>query len=182
MNQPLLPDSSFPPAIKAPCYCRSDLPFGECCGAPTDDRSPPMGIVTKENFLTPEQCAELVHLIEQKEVMPFRVRDRDNNIHPDPTRVCKWIKMEDSQHVLDDLVARALEEQVVPVTGVSVEFYEEPQLLKYTPGGFYKYHTDNGYLVPGQMGWRKAVDRDISLLIYLSDDFEGGELHFKRLN
>jgi len=32
------------------------------------------------------------------------------------------------------------------------------------------------------MGWRKAVDRDISLLIYLSDDFEGGELHFKRLN
>jgi len=143
-----------------------------------------MGIVTKENFLTPEQCAELVHLIEQKEVMPFRVRDRDrdNNIHPDPTRVCKWIKMEDSQHVLDDLVARALEEQVVPVTGVSVEFYEEPQLLKYTPGGFYKYHTDNGYLVPGQMGWRKAVDRDISLLIYLSDDFEGGELHFKRLN
>lgn len=29
--------------------------------------------------------------------------------------------------------------------------------------------------------WRKAVDRDISLLIYLNDEYEGGELDFKRL-
>lgn len=36
-----------------------------------------------------------------------------------------------------------------------------------------------GFLTP-----EKCSDlvRDISLLIYLRDDFEGGELHFKRLN
>jgi predicted 2-oxoglutarate/Fe(II)-dependent dioxygenase YbiX len=30
--------------------------------------------------------------------------------------------------------------------------------------------------------WSKVIDRDLSMLIYLNDDYEGGELSFYKLN
>ena len=98
----------------------------------------------------------------------------------DPTRACEWMKLGDSQQVLDNLVARAFEEQVLPRSGQQIDWFEEPQLLRYTAGGFYLYHVDAYYRVPEEQAWRKSVDRDISMLLYLNDDFEGGELEFKR--
>ncbi|MDG2174582.1 MAG: 2OG-Fe(II) oxygenase [Gammaproteobacteria bacterium] len=148
----------------------------------TDDRPPPLGIELVENFLSAEECKSLIELIDSKEAMPFRVRDEANEIQLDTTRVCEWAKVGEDQCILDAVVARAFSECIMPRTGIAIEWYEEPQLLKYYPGGFYQYHTDNGHLMPEQQAWRKAVDRDISMLIYLRDDFEGGELHFKRLN
>jgi len=78
------------------------------------------------------------------------------------------------------LVARAFAEQVIPRTGQNIEWYEEPQLLRYAHGGYYKHHSDAYYLLVEQKAWRKVVDRDISILLYLNNEFEGGELEFKR--
>lgn len=55
------------------------------------------------------------------------------------------------------------------VTGDHVRLKDEGfQLLKYTPGAFYKSHID---------GWT-ASHRQISAILYLNDDFEGGGLFF----
>lgn len=182
MSQVLVPDDSFPPGRNQPCYCGSGERFKHCCGANGDNRQPPHGIGIVDNFLSPEQCQDLLNLAASKENDPFKMRDQAGNVSLDPSRVCERVVMEDDQALLDDLVARAWSEQIIPATSTDIEFYEEPQLLKYNPGGFYYYHVDSSYLVPAEKAWRKAVDRDLSLLIYLTSDFEGGELHFNRLN
>jgi predicted 2-oxoglutarate/Fe(II)-dependent dioxygenase YbiX len=55
---------------------------------------------------------------------------------------------------------------------------EIPQLLYYGVDGHYLPHVD-GYAQwtnpDGTMVWRKSVDRDLSLVLYLNDDYEGGE-------
>lgn len=45
------------------------------------------------------------------------------------------------------------------------------QLLKYVPGGFYSRHID---------GWLGSEYRQISVILYLNDDFEDGEIEFPR--
>lgn len=50
--------------------------------------------------------------------------------------------------------------------------FEGTQLVKYSPGGFFKKHTDWG---------RSHPRRCVSVALYLNDNFSGGELHFPLL-
>lgn len=184
MAYSLIPDDSFPPGRNDPCFCGSGERFKHCCGGRTARRAPPNGVSIVDNFLSPAECQELLHLADTLEGERFKVRDRarDMAITLDPTRVCDWMKLGNFQKVLDDLVARAFELHVIPGTGQSIDWYEEPQLLRYTAGGFYAYHVDAYDPVPEDKAWRKVMDRDISILIYLTDKFEGGELEFRRFS
>jgi predicted 2-oxoglutarate/Fe(II)-dependent dioxygenase YbiX len=148
------------------------------------ERPPPHGIGVVESFLAPEECRKLVKLADSLRGERFMVLDRARNLVRtlDNTRVAERVSFGDSQHLLDDVVARAFEEQILPRTGQRIDWYEEPQLLRYTSGGFYLYHSDAYDYVVEHRAWRKAVDRDISLLLYLNDEYEGGELEFKRLS
>ena len=184
MSYPLIPDDFFPPGRNEPCFCGSGERFKNCCGVLSADRLPPHGLSIVEEFLSPRECRELLNLAESLEGERFKLRDLAWNLTNklDPTRVCDLMKLGDSQKVLDELVARAFAEQVLPRTGRRIDWYEEPQLLRYTSGGFYHYHVDAYDPVPGGKAWRKAIDRDISMLIYLNDNFNGGELEFKRFS
>jgi len=113
---------------------------------------------------------------------PFTSPDREGNRTLDEHRATEWIDFRDSeQQLLDDVVARAFEDHIIARTGQSIDWYEEPQLLRYPPGGYYLHHSDAYLFVTAQKAWRKAVDRDISVLIYLNDEYDGGKLEFKRL-
>ncbi len=61
---------------------------------------------------------------------------------------------------------------------------ECPQLLCYKKEGHYKPHYD-GVSVwkspTGELIWRKSTDRDLSSILFLNDDFEGGDLIFPDL-
>ena len=180
----LIPDKAFPPGRNEPCFCGNGKRFKHCCGMNSIDRSPPHGIGIKENFLSTTECAELVTNAGLLQGNRFTVRDSAYNLTttPDPHRVCEMVQLGETQQILDDIVARAFAEQVLPVTGMNIDWYEEPQLLRYTAGGFYQYHVDGYDLAPGVNAWRKSIDRDISILIYLNDDFTGGDLEFKRFS
>lgn len=184
MPLPLIPDDSFPPGRNEPCFCGSGERFKHCCGVRTPDRLPPHGLGIMDAFLSPEECQQLVSLANSIAGERFKLRDLDWNLtnELDPTRVCELMQLGDSQKLLDDLVARAFTEQVLPHTGQQIDWYEEPQLLRYQSGGFYQYHVDAYDPVPNGKAWRKAIDRDISILIYLNDNFTGGELEFKRFS
>lgn len=56
---------------------------------------------------------------------------------------------------------------------VSVNSDEGYTLLRYRQGDYYKYHTDNG-------GASTRTLRTMSALIYLNDNYEGGEIDFPR--
>ena len=184
MPHPLIPDGAFPPGRNEACFCGSGRRFKHCCGNRSSDRSPPHGLGIVEDFLSAEERAHLAGLAATLEGKPFMVLERANNLAPtlDDTRVCEWVVLGDSQRLIDDVVARAFAKEIIPRTGRSIDWYEQPQLLRYSSGGYYVYHSDAYDYEIEQGAWRKAADRDISLLLYLNDEYTGGELEFKRLS
>lgn len=183
MPYPLFPDDSFPPGRNEPCFCGSGQRFKRCCGSRSPDRAPPHGVGLVDGFLSPEECEDLVSLADSMTGYRFTAATRDGNRTLDPNRVTEWVDFRQGQQDrLDKLIRRALEQHIIPATGHQVEWFEQPEVLRYEPGGYYKHHADAYYFLPEQRAWTKSVDRDISMLVYLNDDYEGGELDFKRLS
>lgn len=79
---------------------------------------------------------------------------------------------------------RNVQRFVNPHFAVAIHDFEKPQLLVYGAGGHHKPHVDGEgrYLnAQGQEVWRKSLDRDLSVVYFLNDAFEGGELIFPAL-
>ena len=83
-----------------------------------------------------------------------------------------------------DLYQDILDNIINPFYGFKVKDSEIPQLLTYNPGGHYKPHYDAVSLWKNpddSIIWKKSVDRDLSTVLFLNDDFEGGEFVFPEL-
>ena len=84
--------------------------------------------------------------------------------------------------LLKDVLYRAFADYIEPFFGVEIDFWEPPHLLLYMQGGKYAVHADGerrGRQPDGSLGpWERHMDRDISLVMYLNDDFTGGMLNF----
>jgi predicted 2-oxoglutarate/Fe(II)-dependent dioxygenase YbiX len=83
---------------------------------------------------------------------------------------------------IDDECIRAF---INPFYGVAVADREPSQILHYGVGGHYIPHVDAETLYTDEDGielWEKTLDRDLSLVYFLNDDFEGGELFFPALD
>ena len=183
MPFPLFPNNAFPPSRNANCFCGSGKRFKHCCGSQAADRVPPHGVHIRDAFLAGDELSSLLALAEQTEGKRFTVPDGQGGRSYDPQRQTEWVNFrETGQRMLDQLVARAFSEVINPAEGRDIAWYEEPQLLRYRSGGHYLHHSDAWQLVPEQRAWRKVVDRDISMLLYLDDDYAGGELEFKRFS
>lgn len=67
--------------------------------------------------------------------------------------------------------------------GVKFSQVETCSILRYKPGQFYKRHIDN-LLLPTRLDEvaQGVPTRDVSIVGYLNDDFEGGETFFDRQN
>jgi prolyl 4-hydroxylase len=70
----------------------------------------------------------------------------------------------------EDLVINALNRRIAAASGTRLDQGEPLQLLRYRPGGEYKPHMDALPAEPNQ--------RILTMLVYLSDDYEGGETSF----
>ncbi|MCF6263996.1 MAG: 2OG-Fe(II) oxygenase [Xanthomonadales bacterium] len=64
----------------------------------------------------------------------------------------------------------------------TIAWYEQPTLLRYTPGGLYKGHADSDNYDEQLDCWHKTLDRSVSLLIYLNDEYTGGAIKFNKFN
>ena len=56
---------------------------------------------------------------------------------------------------------------------------EGPQFLEYLPGGKYEEHNDAEEYTNGEL--HRVCPRDLTVLIYVNDDYEGGELEFTKI-
>ena len=70
----------------------------------------------------------------------------------------------------EDLVVNALNRRMAAVSGTRLDQGEPLQLLRYRSGGEYKPHMD---ALPAE-----ANQRVLTVLVYLSDDYQGGETRF----
>lgn len=79
-----------------------------------------------------------------------------------------------------DLVIEALRSRISAATRIPVALLEPTQVLHYRVGQEFKRHCD--YLEPGNSHHRKQLQahgqRIATFLLYLNDDFEGGETEF----
>jgi predicted 2-oxoglutarate/Fe(II)-dependent dioxygenase YbiX len=99
----------------------------------------------------------------------------------DDKRVTQQVDMSKHQNFINEAFRRALVENVSRKFGAA-EWFETPYLLRYRIDGKYEKHSDSDQYDAENRRFYRAADRDISLLIYLNDDFNGGELTFNRLN
>ena len=85
---------------------------------------------------------------------------------------------------VEDLMKNIVFNVINPFYEFKIRDSEPPQLLCYSPGGHYKVHNDGYGLWTNPDGtkiWKKTIDRDISFVLFLNDDFEGGYFSFPDL-
>ncbi|HET6563936.1 MAG TPA: 2OG-Fe(II) oxygenase, partial [Xanthomonadales bacterium] len=138
-------------------------------------------------FLDRASCKTLVKRLEKQQ----RVRATTSDLQA--TREGRLTFAESSARVCDnvypgtmrarifDVIERGYQ-QAIAGSGATLAWFEFPNILRYGPGGFYRKHSDACVFEKADQTWYKIQDRDLSLLLYLNEDFEGGGLTFINFN
>jgi prolyl 4-hydroxylase len=126
-------------------------------------------VAASEKFMTAAECAWLREAGEPA-LRPSLVADpRTGRMVPHPVRSSDAAMF---GVFAEDLVVNALNRRIAALSGTRLDQGEPLQLLRYRPGGEYKPHMDALPAEPNQ--------RILTVLVYLSDDYEGGETSFPR--
>jgi hypothetical protein len=183
------PIESFRPDPDKPCLCGKKKNFSKCCGINKLDRSPPYGIILRKNFIPSKACDNLVLYAEDKIGVDLTVRNENaqkkDSFYKEVNqtqRVTTKVNLGEKQSIInkwtEDIYFKFLKNKIKH----SIRSFEEPQLMRYVPGGFYIPHSDSDIFDQKEKRWKKIEDRDYSMLLYLNDDFEGGSLRFEFFN
>ena len=150
-------------------------------------------VLIRPNVINSQGLQELVSHIKSSPAEDLSVFDPDKT---NATGKTSWIvdkQTRDTQIVpmgplfpkIEDLFRNAVREIINPFYQCEVDSSEIPQVLSYGIGGHYKPHIDGEsiWMTPrGEKIWKKSTDRDLSIVFYLNDDFEGGDFIFPELN
>jgi len=171
-----------------PCFCGSGQRFRSCCGSLTHPRKPPHGIHIVPGFLSPEICRQWVQYFESQTREALGVHELDSSSPAGLSnrrisgRITDKVSQGDFAPAVVATVADAFRRIAAPAMGRKIAWFEDPQVLRYEPGGLYGPHSDCDHFIAGENVWQKVIDRDVSLLLYLNQDFHGGELQFQQFN
>jgi Rps23 Pro-64 3,4-dihydroxylase Tpa1-like proline 4-hydroxylase len=95
-------------------------------------------------------------------------------------RKTKWLNLPPHIHQsLYDSIGIIHNLYLKPIYNTSIKTIEPPQFLRYDIHDHYDKHNDSESYVNNKL--KRVMERDISLLLYLNDDYEGGELEFTKL-
>jgi predicted 2-oxoglutarate/Fe(II)-dependent dioxygenase YbiX len=150
-------------------------------------------ILIKPNVITEDGIKVIENLIAKSKRTDLEVFDPEKTNQTGKTEWRLDKKVRDTQHVdldpimpqINMLLQNIVAKVINPYYNFEIRDAETPQLLCYGVGGHYHPHVDaEGIWVKedGSKEWRKNIDRDLSVLLYLNDDYEGGDLVFPDLN
>lgn len=144
-------------------------------------------ILLVENLLEPSLCAHIIQVADCCEFAPAQILVnvvdtdvRNGGIIPlggkdDP------LKESTNQILLQKI--KIVQDMLFKHYGIKFPHAEMCSLLRYLPGQNYKRHVDNLLLTDRFVEVANGIPtRDISIVGYLNDDFEGGETFFDRQN
>ena len=149
-------------------------------------------ILIRPNVINEYGLQEIVQHIKSSSVTDLGVFDPDgsNKTGGKEWRVDKTIRdtqhieMGSIQHKIIDLFKNTVKEIINPFYEVEICESEMPQILSYGIGGHYQPHIDGESLwkTPNnELIWKKSVERDLSMVFFLNDDYEGGDFVFPDL-
>lgn len=144
---------------------------GEPSGRPTPRTlSPSPRIEAFDSFLTPDECAYLIDRATPLLQDSVVVHPTTGALIRNPVRTSRAAGF---PFVSEDPAIHAINRRIAAATGTTYEQGEPLQILSYEPGQEYKLHSDA--LAPGQN------QRILTFLVYLNDEFEGGDTWFPDL-
>jgi prolyl 4-hydroxylase len=120
-----------------------------------------------EALFTPEECAWLTASARPMLAPSVVVDPRTGTQRPDPLRSAEAVGF---TAPLENPAVHALNRRIAAASGTAAEQGEPLQVLRYVPGGEYREHLD---AIPGF-----ANQRVQTMLVWLSDGFEGGGTQF----
>lgn len=149
-------------------------------------------ILIRPNVINEYGLKELRQHIEQTNKTDLSVFDPYKS---NETGGKEWVvdkRVRDTQHVeagptfpkIIDLFRNIVSEIINPFYSIEILESEVPQILSYGVGGHYSPHVDGESLwqtPDGELIWKKSTDRDLSMVLYLNDDYEGGDFVFPEL-
>jgi len=150
-------------------------------------------ILIKPNVINENGLNELINHINNSKKEDLSIFDPDmtNKTGNSEWKVDKKVRntqivpMDDNIYLkIEQLFKHIVKEIINPFYEFEVESSEIPQILSYEVGGHYLPHVDGGslWISPKKESiWRKSVNRDLSIVLFLNDDFEGGEFVFPEL-
>jgi predicted 2-oxoglutarate/Fe(II)-dependent dioxygenase YbiX len=149
-------------------------------------------VLIRPNVINSQGLQELVDHIKSSPAEDLSVFDPDKTnatgqtswIVDKQTRDTQIVPMGNLYPKIEDLFRNSVREIINPFYQCEVDSSEIPQVLSYGIGGHYKPHIDGEsiWMTPrGEKIWKKSTDRDLSIVFYLNDDFEGGDFIFPEL-
>jgi prolyl 4-hydroxylase len=143
-------------------------PEGDPLAVPEGERLCEAPALTRfAGLFTPTECAWLAEAAAPMLAPAVVVDPASGRQRPDPVRVCDSAGF---TWPLENPAVHALNRRLAAASGTAPEQGEPLQVLRYRPGGEYKPHFD---AVPGF-----ANPRTLTILVWLNDDYAGGETFF----
>jgi len=143
-------------------------------------------IIIKDKVIPQDSIEELMLLTNSKDTSQATVisdeEEKGGSKTDLKTRNTLWYNIpEEIGNELEKAVASCFVQYVGPKYNCEFKGYEPVQFLGYPPGGHYKSHNDGEQFNYETRQWEKCMDRDVSFLFYLNDQYGGGELEFTDL-
>jgi prolyl 4-hydroxylase len=135
-------------------------------------------ILELPNFLSHEECDKIIQLSQNK-LFPSKVYSATDDVLSDNTRKSEQCWLDDNDPLISNLSNR-----VKNATKTHNNPTEHLQVVKYENGGFFTPHYD---ACDGDSAFCERMDGKLgprlwTLLIYLNDDYTGGETVFPKIN
>ncbi|WP_232831260.1 prolyl hydroxylase family protein [Peristeroidobacter agariperforans] len=152
------------------------------------------GVLVRRNALGSADLAELTRFLRRAGMSDSPVSNFEDEAHAGEV---EWVinkQIRDTQQVkltktiekklaaIDDACIASI---INPFYKVEVRDCEPSQILHYGVGGHYIPHVDAETLYKDDNGlelWEKTLDRDLSVVYFINDDYSGGELFFPALD
>ena len=140
-------------------------------------------IIIKENVIPQENIEEIMLLTNNtKDISHATVinKKKEEGSEKDlEVRNTLWYNItEEMAKNFEQAVAACFREHVAPRYNCVFKSYEPVQFLGYPVGGHYKGHNDGEHFNYETRQWERLMERDVSFLFYLNDQYGGGELEF----
>jgi len=140
------------------------------------------------DFLNEDECRSWVDYLKDRphhalpRVDPHRSTPDKLVYLFDENRITDQVSLGDRREDMHEIVRRAYDECIIPEFKRTFAWFEYVQILRYTTGGRYMFHADSERYNNDTREWFKSQDRDVSLLIYLNEEYTGGGLDFVFFN
>lgn len=145
----------------------------------------PPGVLIVPNFLNSTVCTEWCNYFRSARGAPLEVQNIESFENTSEiawerhaSRITQAVDYSEKKDEVLKEISRAFSECVMPYFNTQFAAFEQPTVLRYEPGGKYGAHSDNEYWDREAGHWRKTLNRDFSILLYLNDQYEGGKLSF----